>query len=93
MDVMRWPGTVYILKCEGYMKIGFTTDNPESRRKAIQTANPFLVELIRTFSNCTRVHQEQLHRIFAKLSVRDEWFEYSPLILKINPTKPRPLKL
>lgn len=69
---------VYFLRCHGFIKIG-TATCARSRHKAIQTVSPFAVELLCAIpGNAER--ERSLHRKFAHLHERGEWFRSDPAL-------------
>lgn len=65
-------GWVYFLRCETYVKIGWTTDLP-SRLTKLKTGNPLPIE----FLFCIEADQSKetmLHDRFRAYHHRDEWF-------------------
>lgn len=74
-------GFVYFLRCGDFVKIGFST-KPEARIRYLQTATPFNFELVGRHPG-TRHHEKQLHKIFASLRHRHEWFLAHEAILQV----------
>lgn len=66
-------GVIYIAKCQEFYKIGHTTGDAEHRLSALQTGNPFRVELIGTIPG-TVSQERNLHGRFAHKRERGEWF-------------------
>jgi Meiotically up-regulated gene 113 len=66
-------GSVYIAKCQGYYKIGYTGGDPRKRIAELQTGNPFPVEYMGSISGSLEV-EDALHERFAHKHVRGEWF-------------------
>lgn len=63
---------VYFLRCEGFVKIGFTTE-PARRLLNCQVGNPFTVTIAaQVFGD--EALETSLHNRFRKLRHRDEWF-------------------
>lgn len=67
---------VYLMKCANYYKIGISK-NPESRRRAIQTHNPFKVEYVASsiLQNNAESLEKEIHNSFASVRAIGEWFE------------------
>jgi hypothetical protein len=71
---------IYFIKSnDGYIKIGFTENNPEQRLRALQTGNPHKLEIIYTMSG-TEDDERMLHRIFDSVRVSGEWFQGGPIM-------------
>lgn len=77
-------GFVYFLRCGDFVKIGYSTD-PQRRLRYLQTATPFSFEILGAHVG-TRQHEQQLHKIFAPLRHRHEWFRIDQCILEIAAT-------
>lgn len=86
MSSMRFkPGTIYILRCEDYMKIGFTTNDPRLRLSTIQSGNPFSVRIVRTIPGYMP-QETWMHARYAKLRLpNSEWFLYTEDVLTVEP--------
>jgi hypothetical protein len=65
-------GFVYFLRCGDFVKIGFSAD-PQRRLRYLQTATPFDFELLGYHAG-TKWHEQRLHKVFASLRHRHEWF-------------------
>lgn len=63
---------VYFAECEGYLKIGSST-RPRQRVSKYASTNPFEVRLIGLVLGDER-HEVALHKAFAHLHHRREWF-------------------
>ena len=70
------PGYIYLMHCEGWYKIGKTTQEPEDRLAQIDTAIPFETTLIHTIrvDDCNAVEQH-LHARFSDKRWKGEWFK------------------
>lgn len=68
--------TVYLIKCREFYKIGITTGDVWSRYEALQTGNPYRLELVDCyeFPNAALV-EKTLHRMFANSRELGEWFK------------------
>ena len=66
----------FITQTDEYVKIGYTTDNPEARLTAIQVGNPKQLTLALVISG-GQTKEEALHIRFAPYSIRGEWFYLS----------------
>ena len=72
---------VYVMKCANYYKIGYSK-NPTTRRRTIQTHNPFKVELCAILKTQNYAQLEKrLHKDYYLKKTSGEWFElkYSDL--------------
>jgi Rha family phage regulatory protein len=70
---------LYIVKCGDFYKIGIS-HNVSKRIKGMQTGNPYLIELIDTYTighNVSNI-EARLHVLFESDNIRGEWF-YTPL--------------
>lgn len=77
-------GFVYFLRCGDFVKIGFSAQ-PKRRLRHLQTATPFDFELLGMHPGL-RWQEQQLHKIFASLRHRHEWFRVDQTILDIAAT-------
>ena len=67
--------TVYLLECQGIYKVGYAKDL-QSRISAIQTSNPFPVEIVDSFpSDFPAIDEEKIHDKLRKYHQRGEWFK------------------
>lgn len=66
-------GYVYIIRCSGRIKIGFTS-KPEHRMRVLRTACPYPIEPIAVFAG-TRDMELFLHRALESMRRHGEWFE------------------
>lgn len=85
-------GIVYFLQHgdRGPVKIGYTTEGHlAGRMSAMQTGNPVTLHLRRT-SPGTRKTERLLHRFFADLHVKGEWFWASPQLCEVAWANPSP---
>lgn len=90
---MDRPTSVYIIECNGLVKIGVAVD-PAKRLKTIQTGQPVRATIYasREFS-CAKVAyavENQLHRRFVRQRKVGEWFDLTPAAAKraLNGIKP-----
>lgn len=71
---------VYFVACEGYVKIGLSS-NVVQRFRTIQVANPFKVEPLGFIAKSSPLEAEklevQLHERFKPERIHGEWFRYS----------------
>jgi hypothetical protein len=65
-------GFVYFLRCQGYVKIGWSK-TPELRLRALRTALPFTLDVLAVHPG-TRADEQSLHHRFASQRYRGEWF-------------------
>lgn len=63
---------IYALECEGFVKIGVTT-NPRNRLAVAQTMSPFNVSLIGSYEGDDK-DERSLHSEFAEYHHKGEWF-------------------
>jgi len=76
-------GQVYFIRarCEGNpIKIGYSI-NPKARIKALQTASPVKLRLLKTIPGNRQI-ERALHRKFKKYRLRGEWFKGSKELLQ-----------
>lgn len=76
---------VYVIGEEhtNYVKVGYS-DDPEARRKKLQTGNPRELVLRWKYPvSGGRRHEEALHKYLVEFHVRDEWYLFSNDMLKI----------
>lgn len=75
-------GTVYFIQSElkDSIKIGYTSGNPEVRRKSLQTGHSHKLKVIATLPGKPE-YEKELHKRFAKYRLHGEWFECHPDIL------------
>lgn len=72
-------GYVYFISCGEHIKIGFST-RPLDRLRALQTSHPDALEILGTIK-CNRSLEAKLHKRFADLRVRGEWFDADQAIM------------
>lgn len=71
------PGFVYLIKCEGYYKIGMSND-PKNRIPHLSVLTPFNTSAICVIeSEDMRLLEKQLHDKFTDKRVNGEWFVLS----------------
>lgn len=68
-------GYVYFIGCGDYIKIGFST-RPLDRLRSLQTSHPDTLEILGTIRGTRRL-ESRLHKRFADLRERGEWFQTS----------------
>lgn len=68
-------GFIYFIETEGgeYVKIGWSLNHPEGRRRTLQTGCPKPLDLVAFFPGSLE-DERRLHRTFAELAYRGEWF-------------------
>jgi hypothetical protein len=72
------PGWVYLLRTGWHYKIG-KTKNVRQRVADLQTASPYLIELVCAVYTENMDRQEQwFHRTYAEYRTNGEWFEFPP---------------
>lgn len=67
--------TVYFVRCEGFVKIGYTKGTVESRMEAFFTSTPFELEILAEVPGGFAL-ENALHRVFSLQKHRGEWFRY-----------------
>ena len=84
---IKGDGFVYIVECNNFIKIGYTSNLIKKRVAAIQTSSPYPVILKGYFKNVNNNFERILHNAFEKHKKRGEWFNKSVLeeIKKIYP--------
>ena len=75
---MSKTGYVYLMKNNrnGYVKIGFTTKEPEFREKTLASEDPD-ISLIHKQYGLTMKEEKKLHELYADKRLRGEWFDLS----------------
>jgi hypothetical protein len=76
---------IYFAKCCDFIKIGYTSDDAESRVKNLQTGCPFKISLIGAIDG-DRSAENTLHGILAAHHYRGEWFRESDELSEIIET-------
>jgi hypothetical protein len=71
-------GRVYVIGCLRACKIGFTTGDPMSRMKSLQTGNPHRLEMVGAVEG-ERFLEELAHLRFERYRAAGEWFNVNPL--------------
>jgi hypothetical protein len=66
----------------GRVKIGYSSKNPVSRLKALQTGSPTELSLM-CIQPGTRDDEQHLHRILEPFRLHGEWFEASDLVVYV----------
>ena len=66
---------IYFVKCNEYLKIGFT-DNFSSRLKHARTFNPYNLEVVKVIEGTVK-EERLLHEQFKKYHHQLEWFLFS----------------
>lgn len=68
-------GYIYIIRCNEFYKIGCSRDGADKRLKAMQTGNPYELELIFQCEVTDFMQAEAaLHAYFKDNRVRGEWY-------------------
>lgn len=70
---------VYLIQCEQFFKIGYTTNEVSTRLKGMTTGNPFEIKIITVFEfeKGAQNIEQKLHREFGMKRIRGEWFALS----------------
>ena len=79
-------GYIYMVWCEGFVKIGFTR-NFAGRMNTLIGDNPFPIRLLRVIENQTRENEKWLHNRFAAHRHKREWFRYCDEMMTIEPER------
>ncbi len=66
---------VYFVKCEQYVKIGYTS-NMKNRYKAYVTENPFPTQILHVIKGGLKIEKE-IHVKMKDYLHRGEWFHYN----------------
>lgn len=72
-------GDIYFIAAGDFVKIGFTT-SPVGRIRSIKTATPLPLKILH-HQRGTMKQERELHRRFAAIRVRGEWFRKTPELL------------
>ena len=77
------PWTVYFIQAgdDGPIKIGRTQGSPLGRMEALQAGIPVDLRILAIISHVRSSHETDLHRRFAHLHIRGEWFRPEPDLL------------
>jgi Meiotically up-regulated gene 113 len=67
-------GFVYVARCRGFHKIGWTEHNPADRVKQLQTGCPFPIELVGTIPATPADDTRWRKVVFKDKHVRGDWF-------------------
>jgi hypothetical protein len=59
-----------------YVKIG-KSDHPRDRLKELQTGSPIRLQVSYIFRNVGPMIEYQLHRLFSKYNIHNEWFNFN----------------
>lgn len=79
LKAFKGPGAqtwiVYVLRCQGYVKIGRTKKDVTERLRNLQIGNPWTIEVVNSFLTVARDEVEAaLHFRFARYQHRNEWY-------------------
>ena len=77
-------GNIYMVQSHQFVKIGFTGDL-QRRLVTFLTYNPCEIRLLRVIPNKTIGHERWLHRHFAHLRHRHEWYNFHDEMMTIEP--------
>jgi len=73
---------LYILQCEQFFKIGYTTKPVKERVKRMTTGNPFFIKIIIDAcfdgGNIANGWESTLHNKYSKKNTLGEWFVLDP---------------
>jgi len=73
-------GHIYVLKCQQYIKIGFSTQYKQ-RLKDHRASVPFKLELLYVVDG-TAFQERLIHKRLCAYAVRKEWFEVDYIVAK-----------
>ena len=68
-------GKIYFIKCNSFIKIGFST-NIKKRMRNLKVSNPYPLKCIAWFKG-TKSDERDLHVMFEEFHVTGEWFKYN----------------
>ena len=68
-------GFVYLARCRGFYKIGWTEGNPADRVRQLQTGCPFPIELVGTIPATPAADTQWRTVIFKDKHERGDWFK------------------
>ncbi len=75
--------SVYVLLCESFIKVGIAWD-VDKRVRQLQTAVPFRIVLLRSWTAKNALHQEQeLHLLLSRFHHSGEWFKLTAESIQI----------
>ena len=77
---------VYFIRCENTVKIGTTAKPIGLRHASLQAANPRRLVLLKTLCG-GRDLEQHLHRRFAHLRIRGEWFHFNEEVVQFLSTE------
>jgi Meiotically Up-regulated Gene 113 (MUG113) protein len=73
-------GSVYIIRCGKFYKVGRTNGSVEARMKQLQAGNPIRLELICTLPDPTPSRIERIiHTAYKAQRVSGEWFNFTAM--------------
>ena len=78
-------GTIYFIRVDGknQIKIGWTTHGHHKKRlTSLQTGNPEKLILLAISENQKKEKEQELHKKFSHLRIRNEWFELTEELLE-----------
>ena len=78
-------GTVYFIRCQGWVKVGFTSESDSkipARLRHMQTGNPFELELVMTVPG-SLVDEKRFHYKLKKVRGIGEWFSDGPELQEV----------
>lgn len=74
-DPPSLPDAIYVIECDGHVKIGITAGSVKKRMKVLSTAHHRELKLLATIENVPGELESRLHQRFAEYRVRGEWFK------------------
>lgn len=72
----RKPTFIYFLRCDGYLKVGFSS-SPRMRLTSLQYANPYKLEFIKV-TRGTEAGEKAIKALLAPYHLRYEWYRLEP---------------
>lgn len=76
------PGRVYFAECGDFIKIGYTTLSVDRRITDLSTGNPLPFSVLLVVK-ANPAFEKNLHKRFASIRHRGEWFEKHPDLLAL----------
>jgi len=77
----RYTGSLYLARCQGYHKVGFTQKTATARVKQLEHGGPFPVELVHE-ADGTKWDEWCWHQRLWRHRVRGEWYDLPGTIVE-----------